>query len=131
VLGEALFEGRHDTEGASMATIDLDKSNFEGTITGNEIVLVDFWAGWCGPCRMFAPVYEKASQNHPDIVFGKVDTEAEQELAAAAKITSIPTLMAFKGGTLVFAQPGALPATALEQVIAGIRDLDADQQRSA
>lgn len=114
-----------------MATIDLDKSNFEGTITGNEIVLVDFWAGWCGPCRMFAPVYEKASQNHPDIVFGKVDTEAEQELAAAAQITSIPTLMAFKGGSLVFAQPGALPATALEQVIAGIRDLDVDQQRSA
>jgi len=114
-----------------MATVDLGKSNFEETITGNDIVLVDFWAAWCGPCRMFAPVYESASQTHPDIVFGKVDTEAEQELAAAAQITSIPTLMAFKGGNLVFAQPGALPATSLEQVIAGIRDLDADQQRSA
>src|SRR5918997_1804820 len=109
-----------------MATIDLDAANFESTVNSNDIVLVDFWASWCGPCRMFAPVYEKASQTHPDIVFGKVDTEAEQALAAAAQITSIPTLMAFKGGTLVFSQPGALPAAALEQVIGAVRDLDVE-----
>ncbi|CUR59856.1 Thioredoxin [metagenome] len=109
-----------------MATITLGAENFESTVTENDIVFVDFWASWCGPCRMFAPVYEKAAAEHPDIVFGKVDTEAEQALAAAASITSIPTLMAFKGGTLVFSQPGALPAAALEQVITAVRDLDVD-----
>jgi thioredoxin len=109
-----------------MATITLSAADFEQTVTSNDIVLVDFWASWCGPCRMFAPVYEKASAEHPDIVFGKVDTEAEQELAAAAQISSIPTLMAFKGSTLVFSQPGALPAAALEQVIAAVRDLDVE-----
>ncbi|WP_136520858.1 thioredoxin [Cellulomonas telluris] len=119
-----------------MGTITLGAESFERTVTDNHIVLVDFWAAWCGPCRMFAPVYEKASVEHPDIVFAKVDTEAEQGLAAAAGITSIPTLMAFKGGTLVFSQPGALPAAALEQVIAAVRDLDVDaalaeQERSA
>ena len=117
-----------------MATINLSAEDFERTITDNDIVFVDFWASWCGPCRMFAPVYEKAAAEHPDIVFGKVDTEAEQALAAAANITSIPTLMAFKGGTLVFSQPGALPAAALEQVITGVRDLDAalaEQKQSA
>ena len=109
-----------------MATINLSAENFERIITDNDIVFVDFWASWCGPCRMFAPVYEKAAAEHPDIVFAKVDTEAEQALAAAANITSIPTLMAFKGGTLVFSQPGALPAAALEQVVTGVRDLDVD-----
>jgi thioredoxin len=119
-----------------MATTTLGAANFEQTVTGNDIVLVDFWAGWCGPCRQFAPVFEQASEQHPDIVFGKVDTEAEQALAAAAQITSIPTLMAFKGGTLVFSQPGALPAAMLEQLITGVRELDleqvaADEQRGA
>ncbi len=113
-----------------MSTIELGAVNFESTITDNEIVLVDFWAGWCGPCRQFAPVYEQASDSHPDIVFGKIDTEAEQQLAAAAKITSIPTLMAFKGGTLVFSQPGALPAAALEELIGAVRALDVEQAKA-
>ncbi|MEI8406457.1 MULTISPECIES: thioredoxin [unclassified Kribbella] len=113
-----------------MATIDLTAAEFDQTVTGNEIVLVDFWAAWCGPCRMFAPIYDRASRNHPDIVFAKVDTEAEQSLAAAARITSIPTLMAFKQGTLVFSQPGALPAPALEQLITAVRELDIEKARA-
>ena len=113
-----------------MSTKALTAATFEQTVREGGIVLVDFWATWCGPCRMFAPVYEKASAAHPDIVFAKVDTEAEQALAAAARITSIPTLMGFRDGILVFSQPGALPAAALEQVIAGIRDLDMDQVRT-
>ena len=107
-----------------MSTQTLTGANFEATITGNDIVLVDFWAAWCGPCRQFAPVFEAASEQNPDIVFGKVDTEAEQALAAAANITSIPTLMAFKEGVLVFAQPGALPQSALTDVIRQVKDLD-------
>jgi thioredoxin 1 len=110
-----------------MATIELTAQEFETTVTGNPIVLVDFWAAWCGPCRQFGPVFEQASEQHPDIVFAKVDTEAEQALAAAAQITSIPTLMAFKEGNLVFSQPGALPAPLLEQLITGVRELDLDE----
>ena len=110
-----------------MPTVELGAENFESTVTDNEIVLVDFWASWCGPCRQFSPIYDAASEEHPEIVFGKVDTEAEQALAGAASITSIPTLMAFKKGNLVFSQPGALPAPALKQVIDAVVELDVDK----
>jgi len=114
-----------------MATSTLTGSTFDQTVLGNEIVLVDFWAEWCGPCRNFAPVYEAAAAENPDIVFGKVDTEAEQALAGAAGISSIPTLMAFREGILVFSQPGALPRKALDQVIAGVKGLDMAEVRAA
>ena len=113
-----------------MATTTLTAKNFETTVTDRNIVLVDFWASWCGPCRQFAPTYAEAAEQNPDIVFGKVDTEAEQQLAAAANIRSIPTLMAFREGILVFAQPGALPAAALAEVIAAVRALDMDEVRA-
>ncbi len=113
-----------------MSTVTLTATDFETTVLENDIVLVDFWAEWCGPCRNFAPVFEAASKEHSDVIFGKVDTEAEQALAGAAQITSIPTLMAFREGVLVFAQPGALAAPQLEQVIDAVRGLDMEQVRS-
>jgi thioredoxin 1 len=113
-----------------MATTDLTAETFAGAIEGNDIVLVDFWAAWCGPCRMFAPVFEAASEEHPDIVFAKVDTEAEQALAAQAQISSIPTLMAFRDGILLYAQPGALPAPALADLIDQVKKLDMDVVRA-
>jgi thioredoxin 1 len=112
-----------------MATVNLTEDTFEATVSRDGIVLVDWWASWCGPCRMFAPVFEAASEQHPDVTFGKVDTEAQPGLAGAANIMSIPTLMAFRDGILVFAQPGALPAPALEQVITAVRELDMDDVR--
>ena len=112
-----------------MATINLTKDTFEDTILNNDTVLVDFWAEWCGPCRMFGPVYEKLSEQHPDIVFGKVDTEAEQELAGYFQIRSIPTLMVFRDEIIVFSQPGALPPAQLATVIEKVAALDMDEVR--
>lgn len=107
-----------------MATTDLTQETFEKTIQDNDIVLVDWWADWCGPCKMFAPVYDETSQKHDDIVFGKIDTEDQQQLAAAAGISSIPTLMAFRESVLVFSQPGAINAQQLDQLIEQVRGLD-------
>jgi thioredoxin reductase (NADPH) len=109
-----------------VTTQDLTAAQFNETINGNDIVLVDFWASWCGPCRQFAPTFSASADKHPDVVHAKVDTEAEQELAAAAQIRSIPTLMAFKNGKLVFNQAGALPPGALEDLVQQIKDFDVD-----
>lgn len=112
-----------------MATIDLTQDNFGTHVEENDILFVDFWASWCGPCRQFAPTYEAASEANPDIAFGSVNTEEERELAGGFRVSSIPTLMAFREGILVFAQPGALPPAALDQVITAVRGLDMDDVR--
>ena len=112
-----------------MSTIDLTLETFEETVLGEGITLVDFWAAWCGPCRMFGPIFNAASEKNPDIRFAKVDTEAQQQLAGSLQIQSIPTIMAFRDGVLLFSQPGALPAQALDQLIEGLRNVDMDDVR--
>jgi thioredoxin 1 len=110
-----------------MSTVDITAQTLDDTLDADGITLIDWWASWCGPCMQFGPVYEKASEQHPDITFGKIDTEAEQQLSGAVGISSIPTLMAFRDGVLVFQQAGALPAPALEDLITAVRGLDMDE----
>jgi len=112
-----------------MAVVELTKENFEQVITGNDTVIVDYWAPWCGPCRGFAPVFEKVSEMHPDVVFAKVNTDEEQEIAAHFNIRSIPTLMVFREQIIVFSQPGALPQGAFEQVVSRAKGLDMEDVR--
>jgi thioredoxin 1 len=114
-----------------MATVELTAENFESVIDGADLALVDFWAAWCGPCRTFGPIFEQASEEYPDAVFGKVDTEAQQELAASFGISSIPTLMIIRDNVVLYAQPGALPAAALEELITKARELDMDEVRAS
>lgn len=113
-----------------MSIQTLTEANFNQTIEDNELVLLDFWASWCGPCQSFAPVYQQASEEHPDIVFGKIDTESEQTLAQAFQIRSIPTLMIFKEQIVIFSQPGVIPASALNELVSKARELDMDQVRA-
>ncbi|MFL0578117.1 thioredoxin [Dietzia sp. 179-F 9C3 NHS] len=114
-----------------MSTVDITTADFENTVTGNDIVLVDFWAEWCGPCKAFGPVFEKVSEKNPEITFAKVDTDAEQQLGAMLQIQSIPTLMAFREGIAVFRHSGAIPEQALDDLIGQIKDLDMDEVRKA
>jgi thioredoxin 1 len=114
-----------------MATMELTRDNFESVVDGSDLVLVDFWAGWCGPCRMFGPVFQRVSGRHPDAVFGKVDTGAQPELAGSFDISSIPTLMIIKDKVVQYAQPGALPEQALEQLITQARQVDTDEVRAS